>query len=180
MPIIAVWASAAEEDRQEAMGVGAIDFLAKPVTQAEMLPKLGAHLHLQWIHASRESRRVLVIEDNQDAREVLRLTLEEAGHSVTVAEDGRRGIEVALSAIPDIVLIDIGLPDICGYEVAQTIRSRGQADGMTFITLTGYGEAAGRHRAEAAGFTSHVLKPVDPLTLPEIITSSGSPKRSAP
>jgi PAS domain S-box-containing protein len=171
MPIIALSASAAEDDRQEALAAGAVDFLAKPVTQDELLVKLGTHLQLQWIHASRERRRVLVIEDNEDVRALVQLTLEEAGHSVAVAEDARRGIETALSERPDIVFIDIGLPDLSGYEVARSIRERADA-GMTLIALTGYGEKTDRDRATAAGFDVHLVKPIDPLTLPSLIESS--------
>src|SRR5207244_10709608 len=96
------------------------------------------------------SRHVLVIEDNPDAREMLRTTLEVDGHRVEVAEDGPQGVEMARSSRPDVVLVDIGLPGLNGYEVAKRVRALFGRQ-VRLIAVTGYGRAEDRGRNEAAG-----------------------------
>ena len=85
------------------------------------------------------SRRILIVEDNVDAREALREALEMAGHQIFEAGSGASGVESALANRPDVALIDIGLPGFDGYEVARQIRSASEVRGMTLIALTGYG-----------------------------------------
>jgi signal transduction histidine kinase len=107
------------------------------------------------------ARDILIIEDNADARETLRKLLEFAGHRVRTASDGAAGLEAALAALPEVVLVDIGLPKLDGYEVARRIRAA--ADGgrrPLLIALTGYGLEEDRQRALAAGFDAHLVKPV--------------------
>jgi PAS domain S-box-containing protein len=106
------------------------------------------------------SRRVLIIEDNEDSRVMLRQLLEHAGHEVHDAGDGQQGIEAALRLEPDVALIDVGLPELDGYEVARRIRAESRR-GMLLVALTGYGLAEDRERALAAGFDLHLVKPVD-------------------
>jgi len=105
-------------------------------------------------------RRVLVIEDNADGRESLRLLLELLGHQVVAAEDGLQGVKMALAARPDVALIDIGLPGLDGYEVARRIR-RALGDKMFLIAQTAYAQAEDRQRAYDAGFDAHLTKPLD-------------------
>ncbi|MGH7312493.1 MAG: hybrid sensor histidine kinase/response regulator, partial [Candidatus Rokuibacteriota bacterium] len=108
---------------------------------------------------------VLVVEDDSDTREMLRLTLELAGHRVAVATTGREAIERAAELRPEVMLIDLGLPDVDGHEVARRVRAdAGHA--VFLVALTGYGRAEDVVRTEAAGFDAHVLKPatVDALT----------------
>jgi signal transduction histidine kinase/ActR/RegA family two-component response regulator len=110
------------------------------------------------------SRHVLVIEDNADAREMLRLALELDGHRVETAADGTSGVDVALRTTPDLVLIDIGLPGLDGYAVARRLRAAlGQR--VTLVALTGYGQSEDRRRTSEAGFDAHLVKPVDPDVL---------------
>jgi PAS domain S-box-containing protein len=106
------------------------------------------------------SRRVLVIEDNEDSRDMLRQLLEHAGHEVYDAGDGLQGIDAALRLEPDVALIDVGLPELDGYEVARRIRAESRRD-MLLVALTGYGLAEDRERALAAGFDLHLVKPID-------------------
>jgi CheY-like chemotaxis protein len=108
---------------------------------------------------------ILLVEDNSDARETLRLLLELEGHRVAAAETGEGAIELALAKTFTVALIDIGLPDVDGYQVARRIRSSGTRDQMLLIALTGYGQPEDVRRALAAGFDAHVVKPVDPDTL---------------
>ena len=105
-------------------------------------------------------RRVLVIEDNEDSRDMLRQLLENAGHEVHDVGDGPQGVDAALRLEPDVALIDVGLPELDGYEVARRIRAGTQRD-MLLVALTGYGLAEDRERALAAGFDLHLVKPVD-------------------
>jgi PAS domain S-box-containing protein len=109
--------------------------------------------------------RVLIIEDNQDAREMLSALLGTWRHEVAAAGDGERGVELALASMPDVALVDIGLPGLDGYEVARRIRGSESARGVRLIALTGYGQPADRERAFAAGFDAHLVKPVDPDAL---------------
>jgi CheY-like chemotaxis protein/two-component sensor histidine kinase len=105
-------------------------------------------------------RRVLVIEDNDDSRDMLRQVLEHAGHEVHDAGDGPQGVDAALRLEPDVALIDVGLPELDGYEVARRIRAQARQD-MLLVALTGYGLAEDRERALAAGFDLHLVKPID-------------------
>jgi CheY-like chemotaxis protein/two-component sensor histidine kinase len=111
---------------------------------------------------------VLVIEDNDDARETLRVLLEREGHRVAVAPDGPGGLARADAECPDIVLIDIGLPGLDGYEVARHIRARRGA-GPVLIAVSGYGRDDDRRRSREAGFDAHLTKPVDPAHLVRVL-----------
>jgi signal transduction histidine kinase/ActR/RegA family two-component response regulator len=121
--------------------------------------------------AANAGRRVLVVEDNDDARDTLSMLLEMMGHEVEVARDGVSGVEKALASPPDVALVDVGLPGIDGYEVARRIRAR--LGGRTLlVALTGYGLPEDRARALDAGFDAHVVKPVDYETLTQVLATS--------
>jgi signal transduction histidine kinase len=116
-------------------------------------------------------RRVLIIEDNEDAREALRTLLELDGHQVEAAEDGRGGLELARDFVPDLVLLDIGLPGLDGYAVAQALASHPARSRMCVVAITGYGQESDRDRAREAGFDAHLIKPVEVDRLRELLTS---------
>jgi signal transduction histidine kinase/CheY-like chemotaxis protein len=107
--------------------------------------------------------RILVIEDQADMRDLLRVMLTREGHRVDAADGGLPGLDLARSVRPDAVLVDIGLPDLDGYEVGRQIRAiLGQS--VRLIAVTGYGQAEDRMRSRAAGFDAHLVKPVsEPL-----------------
>ena len=105
------------------------------------------------------SRRVLIIEDNVDAADSLREVLELCGHEVRVAFDGREGLRVAGAFVPEVVLCDIGLPGMTGYEVARALRSDDRLGGAVLVALTGYSLPEDQRRATDAGFAYHVKKP---------------------
>ena len=109
-----------------------------------------------------EPRRVLLIEDNRDAREMLRLMLELAGHVVYEAADGGRGLELLEIEHPDVAIIDIGLPGLNGYQVARRIREHLNGRAMLLLALTGYGRPGDYRNSAEAGFDHHLLKPIDP------------------
>ncbi|MCA1827710.1 MAG: ATP-binding protein [Myxococcales bacterium] len=118
-------------------------------------------------------RRVLVVEDNPDTREVLQLALEQAGHEVVVSPDGADALDRARRHQPEVMLIDIGLPGGDGYALARELRSV-LGGGPILIALTGYGQADDRRRALEAGFDFHFTKPVDLETLQDAIASRRS------
>ena len=120
-------------------------------------------------HRAAAPRRVLLIEDNADAREMLRQALEIAGHQVHAAPDGESGVAAAAQHDPDIALIDIGLPDMDGYEVARRLRSATAHARIRMVALTGYGQPGDEQRAREAGFDAHLTKPVPPERLQEMI-----------
>jgi two-component system, sensor histidine kinase len=103
--------------------------------------------------------RILVVEDNPDGRQALRLLLELLGHEVIVAEDGEQGVTRGLAYRPDVALIDIGLPRLDGYEVARRLR-RGLGSRVLLIAHTAYGRPQDREEALAAGFDVHFVKPL--------------------
>jgi len=113
-------------------------------------------------------RRVLIVEDNDDAREMLKVLLEHEGHEVYEAVDGTEAVRAASRLRPDLALIDVGLPILDGYEVARFIR-RQSYQPQRLVALTGYGQAADRERALSAGFDDHLVKPVDPDRLAELL-----------
>lgn len=114
-------------------------------------------------------KRILLIEDNPDARETFRMMLELAGHEVLEADEGRSGLELLMSALPDIAVIDVGLPGLDGYEIASRFRREPQSSRVMLVALTGYGTPEARERSRQAGFDHHLIKPVDPDVLREIM-----------
>jgi CheY-like chemotaxis protein len=118
-----------------------------------MSPSLALERH----GALAKPHRVLIIEDNVDARQALRALLETLGHEVHEAGDGEAGITAALALRPDVVLVDIGLPRLDGYGVARRLRQANVP--MRLVALTGYGRDDDVRRAEEAGFDEHLLKP---------------------
>lgn len=105
-------------------------------------------------------RRILVVDDNLDAAEGLAMLLSLRGHDVATAYDGQHAIEQARKLQPDVVLLDIGLPRLDGFEVARRLREEHTSRPMLLVALTGYGQERDRVRAREAGFDHHLLKPV--------------------
>jgi PAS domain S-box-containing protein len=121
------------------------------------------------------ARRVLLIEDNRDAREMFRMMLELAGHEVLEAEEGLSGLEMLRKERPDIAIIDVGLPGLDGYEVARRFRAEPGGKLMLLVALTGYGTPEARERSRLAGFDHHLTKPVDPETLQQLVCAASAP-----
>lgn len=123
------------------------------------------------------SRRFVVVDDNHDARESLRMLLAADDHTVDVAADGPSALDMLCADPADIALIDIGLPGIDGYEVARRLRASPAASRMTLIAITGYGQDSDRQRALAAGFDAHLVKPFSYAELVEAL--QGLKRRNA-
>ena len=107
------------------------------------------------------SLRVLVVDDNADAAQMLAALLEVQGHAVSVEYDGRGALARARSEHPDVLLLDIGLPDMDGYELARRLRAQPENAGATLVALTGYGQSQDRQEARQAGFDHYLVKPAD-------------------
>jgi signal transduction histidine kinase/ActR/RegA family two-component response regulator len=119
--------------------------------------------------AAKTPRRILIIEDNADVRESLRILLELSGHEVYEASDGREGVEKAAAVGPDLALVDIGLPGLDGYNVAKRIRANSASRDTILVALTGYAQPEYRKRADDAGFDGFLAKPIDAKQLAELI-----------
>jgi two-component system CheB/CheR fusion protein len=122
---------------------------------------------------------VLVVEDNVDAAESLLMLLELLGHRVRVAHDGLDALEAAREQRPDIMLVDIGLPGIDGYEVARRVRQQPELSGVVLVALTGYGRDEDKQCAAAAGFDHHLVKPVELDDLRRLVAQVGTPGSTA-
>jgi DNA-binding response OmpR family regulator len=114
------------------------------------------------------ARRVLVVDDNQDAADSLAMLLTSQGDEVRTAYDGEEAVEADARFEPDIVLLDIGLPKLSGYDVARDIRRRRGAV-VLIVAITGWGQEEDRQRSRDAGFDHHFTKPVDIDRLLEVI-----------
>ena len=112
--------------------------------------------------------RILIVEDHDESRVVMRLLLEQHGHEVHEAADGTRAVELAAALRPDVALVDVGLPGLDGYEVARRIRSA-LGPAIRLVAITGYGRDEDRADALGAGFDLHLLKPVNPEALTRIL-----------
>src|SRR6266850_1360687 len=121
---------------------------------------------------SNRARTILIVEDNDDARESLRLLLESLGHRVLAAADGPRGVALALNHQPEVILIDLGLPGLDGYEVARAVRAGPAGKSAVLIAVTGYGQAEDRRRSTEVGFDAHLVKPVSQSLLSTLITGT--------
>jgi PAS domain S-box-containing protein len=115
--------------------------------------------------------RILVVEDNRDAATSLSLLLESAGHEVKVAHTGPEGVRLGEAWKPDTVLCDIGLPGMDGYDVARALRANPATARARMLALTGYGADEDRERSRQAGFNGHLVKPVDPVELQQILSA---------
>jgi CheY-like chemotaxis protein len=104
----------------------------------------------------------LVVDDNKDSAESLATLLQLIGHEVHTAHDGLEAVDTAAKVEPDVILLDIGLPRLNGYEAARRIRQqRREGSALKLVALSGWGQEEDRRRSEAAGFDAHLVKPVD-------------------
>ena len=115
------------------------------------------------------SRRILAVDDNQDAVDILARTLKLKGHEVQTAYDGIAAVDVAARFKPEVVLLDIGLPRLSGYDVARRIRSLPEGKSTILIAITGWGQEEDRRQSQQSGFDMHLVKPVDPIALLKLL-----------
>ena len=126
----------------------------------------------------RSPRRVLIVDDNVDAAESLRMLLELSGHTVAVEYGGAAALDAVESFRPDVVLLDIGLPDVDGYEVAREIRARHGTDNLKLVAVSGWGQAEDKQRAVDAGIDQHFTKPIDSARLGQVLSAQIGPARN--
>lgn len=115
--------------------------------------------------------RILIVDDNEDTATSLGLLLKLEGHDTAKAFDGLAAIETAAAYDPQVILMDIGLPKLDGYEACARLRKDPNPALRLMVALTGWGEDEDRQRATAAGFDHHMVKPIDPVELRKILTS---------
>jgi len=115
------------------------------------------------------SYRILVVDDNENCAKIMMWTMELLGHTVKMAIDGLAAIELAKSFRPEVVLLDIGLPGMNGYEICQAMRKEPVLQNTVFIAQTGWGQQEHRQRTKDAGFDHHLVKPVDMKALETIL-----------
>jgi signal transduction histidine kinase len=113
--------------------------------------------------------RIVVADDNEDAADSLALLLDAAGHEVTAVYDGNAAVQAAVTLRPEVVVLDIGMPTLDGYEVARRVRAQPWGREVFLIALTGWGQPTDQRRAEAAGFDLHLTKPVDPVKITAVL-----------
>jgi CheY-like chemotaxis protein len=118
------------------------------------------------------ARRILVVDDNHDAAESLAQLLALLGHEMRTAYDGLEAVEVAAAFQPEVVLLDIGLPKLNGYEAARRIRVLPGGERILLVALTGWGQAEDRRKSSEAGFDSHLVKPVELRVLTKLLAKS--------
>ena len=123
------------------------------------------------IEARADAQRILVVDDNRDATETLAALLQLSGHETATAYDGKSAIEIAESFRPDVLLLDIGMPELNGYEVARRVRALPWGGDTTLVALTGWGQEDDRRRSQEAGFDAHLVKPVDHAQLMQLLAS---------
>ncbi|WP_338262629.1 response regulator [Corallococcus caeni] len=159
----------------EGPGQGSLFTVALPLLTDAARPEAT----VERIESRRGEWRILLVDDNPDAREGLREMLQMWGHTVAVAEDGPEALAMATPGTYDVIILDIGLPGLDGYQVAQELRGRVASDAH-LIALTGYGAPEDRSRSEKAGFDLHLVKPVELVEIGRVLAQLGPVKRGAP
>src|SRR5262249_2287602 len=122
--------------------------------------------------AVRVARRILVVDDNQDAAEMLAVMLSSWGQTTRVAYDGLSALEAAAEFEPQVVLLDIGLPRLDGYETARRMRQQPWGPAALLVAVTGWGQESDLERSRQAGFDRHLVKPVAPQQLRSLLAAT--------
>ena len=153
------------EARSEGVGRGSEFLLTLPIVPVPQ----GVAVHAPPAESVSAPRRILVVDDNRDAVESLVILLELSGHEVHKALDGASAITIAEAVRPEVVLLDLGMPNVSGYDVARYIREQPWGQPAYLVALSGWGQAEDRLRTQAAGFDAHLVKPVAPETLNRLL-----------
>ncbi len=157
------------EARSAGVGRGSEFIIHLPVVEAQVeAPQEPGDGDKGKIRTVRPSR-ILVVDDNRDAADSLALMLRMTGHETDTAYDGLEAVQAAATFRPQVVLLDIGLPKVSGYEAARLIREQPWGKGMALLALTGWGQDEDKRRAMEAGFDHHLTKPVEPAALEKLL-----------
>ena len=157
------------EAGSEGEGRGAVFTLRIPTVEscATVAPDTATRIRA----APSRPHRILVVDDNMDSADSLSMLLTACGHAVTKAYTGQGGIDAALRAPPDLAILDIGLPDMSGFDLAVRLRGEPQTSHTVLVALSGWGQKIDRQRSALAGFAHHLVKPADPSAVLELIQS---------
>ena len=155
------------EARSEGRGRGSEFIVRLPL--AESVSPIQSVSIADGTSAAASARRVLVVDDNTDAAASLALVLEMLGHETRVAADGSTALAMAESFCPDLVLLDIGLPGMNGFDVCERMRAQPWGRGAMLVALSGWGQSEHKERARAAGFDHYFIKPIDPEELQRLL-----------
>ncbi len=161
------------------LGQGSVFTVSLPVTEASA----AAQAQPAAKPAKRSHHKIVLIEDNEDARRTLMTALSMDGHEVFEAADGTVGIRTVAQVNPDVAVVDVGLPGLNGYQVAERLRAAHGHDNMVLIALTGFGQPDSLRRAHEAGFDEYVTKPIAPerlVRLMDVALAARARRRSSP
>jgi CheY-like chemotaxis protein/two-component sensor histidine kinase len=125
----------------------------------------------------RQKRRILIVDDSRDGAACLGMMLSLQGHDTRTAHDGQEAIELAEAFRPEVILLDIGLPRLNGYDACRRIREQPWSKDTFMIAVTGWGQEDDRLRSQEAGFDRHMVKPIDPEALQQLLADSSLPER---
>ncbi|WP_309007557.1 ATP-binding protein [Pelagicoccus sp. SDUM812005] len=154
--------------RSEGAGKGSVFSIRLPIIAEAAAPKAPAIPAGQEVGPGRK-RRVLVVDDNQAAAKMLGLVVKMFGNEVRLAGDGQEAIEVAAEFRPNVVLMDLGMPKMNGYEAARHIRQQPWGKEMMLVALTGWGQEEDRRKTKEAGFDHHLVKPAEPAEVQRLL-----------
>jgi len=114
-------------------------------------------------------RRIVVADDNEDSAQSFAMLLSFSGHEVRIAHDGEQALDTMRNFRPDVAFLDIGMPLLSGYEVAEAVRAEPWGRAVKLIAVTGWGQADDKQRARTAGFDQHLVKPIDPSDVDRLL-----------
>lgn len=156
----------------EGVGKGSVFVVGLPVA-AE--PKQADSKTATTADSSAHSLRILVVDDNIDSAKTLSMLLSLMGHETFLAHDGEQAVEAAKQFLPQVVLLDIGLPKLNGYDVCRAIRQQPWGAGMMIVAVTGWGQDEDRRKSDEAGFNEHLVKPVSHEALQRLLSDAPTP-----
>jgi CheY-like chemotaxis protein/two-component sensor histidine kinase len=158
------------EARSEGLGTGSEFLVRLPVISVSCVTAPAGTAPVEGSRAkSQEKFRILVVDDNRVSTDTLATLLRYDGHEVQTAYDGVEGVEAFGSFHPDVIVLDIGMPRLNGYDAARQIRERALGKSVVLIALTGWAQESDRSQSQKSGFDHHLIKPVDPESLLDLI-----------
>ena len=160
------------EAQSDGPGQGTEFIVTLPLVQLALEP--GA-TPVDRVRSPSGGRRVLVVDDNRDAADAMAVLLSVDGHEISTAYDGTTALASAAKSLPEVVLLDIGLPDVTGYEVARRLRALDGGDRITIVAISGWGQARDKQLAFDSGFDAHLTKPADPSQVRALLADRAAP-----